>query len=285
MTAPANCPTCDLAREPLGRSVQGHEMFRCPSCLLQWWDFGDVDAFDIYDDEYFRGGGEAGYDDYYAMRPSIERTAEMRLRHIEKYLGLTGGKMLDAGCGPGFFVSVAREQGWDASGIEISEAAANYARAELGLNVRAALLQGSEVPAGEFDLITLWDVIEHVPDPLDAVSAAAHGLKPGGGFVMTTGDVESVVARLSKERWHLYSFPEHLFFHTEKSLRGLCERSGLEVRAVRREPLFISAGYAVERLAKTLFRTELRPGRNPLSKLMIPANLGDVLTVYAQKSN
>ena len=141
------------------------------------------------------------------------------------------------------------------------------------------------VPSSTFDLATMWDVIEHVPDPLRALQAAADALRPGGGLVLTTGDVESVAAKLSGERWHLYNLPEHFYFHTERSLRSLAEQAGFRPIAVRREPMVVSLSYAIERIT----RSYLGGAGSQLSRwvpdLLFPVSLHDVMTLYAVRAS
>lgn len=106
-------------------------------------------------------------------------------------------------------------------------------------------------------------------------------LRPGGGLALTTGDVESLVARLSGERWHLYNFPDHFYFHTERSLRRLAERAGFRVVGIHREAMCISLQYAVERLTRSYLRDVGRHAGRCLPKLIFPVTLHDVMTMYA----
>jgi len=265
------------------RPVRGVALVRCTGCGLRWWDFAAVDAQALYGEHYFRSAGDAGYDDYYALRPGLERTSRMRLARIARRLGLRGTRVLDVGCGPGFFLATARATGWEVAGLELSEAACRFARDELSIDVTQGTAEDTDLPAGRFDLITFWDVLEHLPDPRAALVNAARALRPGGGLVLSTGDVESLVARLSGERWHLYNFPEHFYFHTEASVRRLLEGIGLRVRAARREAIVVSAAYALERLTKSLLRGRARMRVPLFDDVWLPINLRDVMTVYASR--
>lgn len=278
----ANCPACAAVPVPIAKPIRGYRMVRCPDCGLQWWDFSSIDRIALYGPEYFRGANGDGYDDYFAEQAGVERTARRRLQRTREILGLGGGRVLDLGCGPGFFLNAARAEGWEVEGVELSESAADYARQTLHLPVVTAEIRPDVVPGSTFDLVTMWDVIEHLPDPLRALRAAAGALRSGGGLVLTTGDVDSVVARLSGERWHLYNLPEHFFFHTERSLRRLIGQAGLDVVAVRREPMVVSLQYAFGRVARSYFRgAGLRFGRW-LPDILFPVTLHDVITVYAR---
>ena len=260
-------------------------MLRCSHCGLQWWDFSSLDVTELYGPAYFKGSNGHGFDDYYALREAMEETGRRRLRRIETVLDLHGGRVLDVGCGPGFFLSVARSAGWVVQGIEISEAASAYAQQTLQVPVLRSPIERGLVPSSSFDLATMWDVIEHVPDPLRALRAAADALRIGGALVLTTGDVESLAAKLSGQRWHLYNLPEHLFFHTERSLRSLAERAGLHPVAVRREPMVISLSYAVERITRSYFGGHGRQLRRWVPNVLFPMSLHDVMTLYAVRAS
>ena len=259
-------------------------MVRCPQCRLQWWDFSSIDTTALYGPQYFSGSNGEGYDDYYALQSAMERTGRRRLQRIQDVIGIVSGRLLDLGCGPGFFLSAARALGWDVEGVEISEAAAEYARQTLQLPVLTSPIDVDVVPPASFDLVTMWDVIEHVPDPRRALQAATRALRPGGGFALTTGDVESLAARVSGERWHLYNLPEHFYFHSERSLRSLAEQSGLRPIAVRREPLTVSLPYAVERITRSYLGGAGRRLSRWMPDVLFPVTLHDVMTLYAVRA-
>ena len=281
MNVPDRCPACGGPRGRLPKPVQGHEIFRCQRCGLQWWDFSSVDVTEIYDDAYFEGASDQGYDDYYALRSAVEKTTRHRLGRIDQVLGHRSGRLLDVGCGPGFSVRAAVDAGWTATGLEISEAASRYGRDVLEVDVRTGPVDAPIDFGTPFDVVTLWDVIEHLATPGEAIDAVQSKLRPGGALVMTTGNVNSTVARLSGERWHLYTFPEHLYFHTPESLTHLLERRGFVVRAIEHAPMFTSVRYIYERLSKTLLGGLGRGWASRVPEVMLPVNLWDIMTVYA----
>jgi SAM-dependent methyltransferase len=251
---------------------------------LRWWNFSSVDVSALYGPQYFSGVNGNGYDDYYAQRPAIERTSRRRLGKIDQVLGVERGRLLDLGCGPGFFLDVARSAGWTVQGVEISESASQFARESLKLDVVNLPIGAQGLPCSNVDLVTMWDVIEHLPDPRGALDAAHRVLRPGGGLVLTTGDVDSVAARLSGERWHLYNLPEHLYFHTERSIRTLAERAGFRAVSVQRHAMIVSLSYAVERITHSYLNGVGRRLGHWLPRMTIPATLHDVMTLYAVRA-
>ncbi len=130
-------------------------------------------------------------------------------------------RILDFGAGIGTFVRAARERGWDATGVERSRAAVDRAREELGV----ALLPSLADAPGTYDVITMWDVIEHVRDP-EGVARSLHALlRPGGWIVVETGNWESWQRVASGDAWALYLF-DHQYYFSPASLETVLTRAG-----------------------------------------------------------
>jgi len=132
-------------------------------------------------------------------------------------------KILDYGCSGGHFLS--RVSGnWDKYGIELSEPARDIAISK-GIKV-APTLEDGKFPDGYFDVVVMFAVIEHLPNPRDVVSQITKVLKVGGLFVIATGDIGSIKAKLQGEHWHLYRPPGHIYYFTKNSLDYLIESYG-----------------------------------------------------------
>ena len=277
-----SCAVCGAARARSKLRTGGVEILECSSCGLASWRRPPSHRPEtVYDAAYFTGASaDRGYDDYGNLGPSLRLTFARRLSRMPH--PSPGSRLLDVGAAYGFALEEARQAGWMAVGLEISAAAARRA-GELAAG-RLVLADASAVPfAGDaFDAVTLWDVLEHLPEPHAVLTEVARILRPGGRLVLTTGDVGSLAARFSGSRWHLYTIPEHLFFYTRKSLRILLEAHGFRLESLRAEGSIYTLGYLVERLRKTLLR---RPAPNracwPGSGLRVPVNLFDIVTVRA----
>jgi SAM-dependent methyltransferase len=143
------------------------------------------------------------------------------------------GALLDVGCSIGLFMKAARQEGFAVTGVELNGDCAVYGRGKFGLDIRASALQVAGFPDGAFDIVTLFDVLEHAPEPRGLLAAVNRVLKSGGLLVVQSPNLDSYMARLMKENWRWLTPPDHLYHFTPGAMRRLIEAQGFSVRAVR----------------------------------------------------
>lgn len=144
-----------------------------------------------------------------------------------------GGRLLDVGCGRGDFLQAMQATGrWQASGLERDQEAVQIARAR-GLDVHHGEIPDYPFPPASFDVITLWDVLEHLEQPHRTVQSLLTWLQPGGILVIRTPDAASWQARLFGPWWAGYDAPRHRIIYTWQALQRLLKAYGLEVKRLR----------------------------------------------------
>ena len=239
-----------------------------------------------------RADGTAILDSYVAVEDPLyleERdgrvlTFERHLRPLEQ-LHAPPGKLLDVGAYTGVFVEIAARHGWDAWGVEPSHWAVEQARAQ-NLN----MIEGTTATAGladaSFDVIPLWDVIEHLTDPYGEIQQAYRLLKPGCLVVIHTMDIDSRFARLMGARWP-WLMEMHIYYFSRRTLTQMLEKAGFDVVRAVPQGRYLRLGYFATRVAgfspligRTLgglFRVL------HLRQVPIPLNFGDLFTAYAIK--
>jgi SAM-dependent methyltransferase len=222
------CNACG-ADGPRERFVRdGYHIVECARCGLLYVgeDPAAIDFSALYDQAYYTGGREGVFADYVGQAPSRRAAARRRLWSLRQRV--PRGRLLDVGCAAGFFLAEA--QAWYAArGVELSEYSSQFAREQLGLDVVTGTLHDAAFTAGSFDLVTLWDVIEHVPDPRAVLAEVARVLAPGGEVVLTTGDWGSAYAQRRGVTWHLLTPPWHLYFFSRATLARTAAAAGLRV--------------------------------------------------------
>lgn len=251
-------------------------IFQCTACSLVYADPRSALAVD-YSENYYRDGV---YADYLADRDAIHLNAPRVLEELTRMV--KGRRLLDVGCATGFFLEAARERNWEVRGLEASHYASDYARRELGLEVDTASIVSPPEGLPQFDVVTLWDTIEHLDRPDIALANIRGLLHPNGVFVFSTGDYSSLLRRLTGKRWRLFGDPTHNFFFDEKSLRLMLKRAGFEVSRVTRRGKRVSLSLILHQSGLPL-STQLRTwllakGWNP----SVYVNLRDVVTIFAR---
>ena len=216
--------------------------------------------------------GGQDYDGYFSAEPIDpdaaqrfwdEQHASMYNDFIRRFLVGRQGRLLDVGCGLGYFVKrAATVQGWDAYGYEISPQAVTYARETLGLaNVFCGKVESSSLAPGSFDVITLWDVIEHIPEPDALLSYLCSLLTVDGLLCMHTPNAVIQVPKAKLKRrlrgmkagMHYLEAKDHINLYRVSTLRRVLMRNGFHrVRFIHLRPIeaVADAGGMTARLAK-----------------------------------
>ncbi|MBI5311209.1 MAG: class I SAM-dependent methyltransferase [Actinobacteria bacterium] len=270
----------------------GFDIVRCAGCGLVFRSDlpDDSEIAQIYGGEYFtrdeQDSSGQGYLDYVADAENHRLNARRRLAALRA--APDGAELLDVGAAAGFFVEQAVAAGWKARGVDVSDEMAAYGRDELSVDVTTGLFQKLEVDS-QVDAVTMWDYIEHSHDPVGDIERAFAVLKPGGLLAISTGDIDSLVGRLSGRRWHLLTPRHHNFFFSRNTLPEALRRAGFEVVELRHRAYWFSVGYLAHKTRTMLTRSRVLDRfvasivDSRAGGLSVPVNLFDVMTVIARK--
>ena len=152
---------------------------------------------------------------------------------ILEHSRLPGRKLLDVGAGAGFFVKAASQSGWEAEGVEVSEAAAAYSRDILNVGIHNRKFEDTDFGEGSFDAVTLLDTIEHLRDPLGSLTGIRRILKKNGLLILNTPDVLSLSRLFLGKEWAVFSPLEHLYYFSQKTLTAVLEKAWFRIIGIR----------------------------------------------------
>lgn len=269
----------------------GRGLVQCQSCGLVY--VGEQpdphELYALYGETYFQNdeSGEVGYSDYLADEVNIRKTVNRRFEHIERYTSRIG-RMLDVGCALGFFMDEAAKRGWQVEGLDVSQFATEYVQERFGYPTHNMSLVDADLLTGAYDLVTMFDVIEHVPDPKGYIETVSDLLRPGGVFELATPDVGSLPARLTGRRWIGYKLSEeHVYYFSVKTISQMLHEAGFEVVHVRHIGKYVTLRLFIDRLGfylPWLSRVlEMLEQRFQLSERSLYVNPYDIMAITARK--
>lgn len=174
-------------------------------------------------------------------------TFKRSLEQLQNY-AQPSGKMLDVGCYSGAFMKVAADAGWEIEGVELSRWAAGIAA---GLNIGPVYnkpLADLEPSQHQYDVITMWDVVEHLTNPADMFRDALHLLKPGGLLAVSTHLADSLAVRLMGTRYPFF-MDMHVVHFSRATIMRLLEQQGFRLLKIRPHRRILKLGYFLEKLS------------------------------------
>jgi len=242
---------------------------------------------DVYDEGYWSSNAakDRGYTDYRADAPLYLKTYRKRYKIVDRYFDRPG-RVLDVGCAAGYFLAVMQEKGWDVTGLEPSDAIRAQAIERLGEErVHAGLLHEAPLEPHSFDLVTFWDVIEHIPDVVGALQFVRTLLKPGGKLLIETQNVASKTAAKMGKTWHHYKHAEHIYHFDPSTIAKLMDDAGFRIleNTPKLGGKFVSLDFIAERAGRVhpVMSTLLSPLKL-FGRASVYINLNDEMIVMAE---
>ncbi len=196
--------------------------------------------------EMYRGADDEVYE---AELPNRLKTAKRHRDIVERHHS-EPGSIVDIGCASGTFLRQMADHGWTVYGVE--PAASQYARAKLAFpeegRIQQTVLEEAVLP-DDVDAVTIWDVLEHVPEPEKFLQRCSSLLRQGGLLALNVPRMDSFAARVLHARWPLM-LAEHLNYFTADGLRELGKRAGLKLISTGSRPATFSMDYICYRLSQ-----------------------------------
>lgn len=248
---------------------------------------------------------EAELNEYYSsyayegeqyLSPLTVNSYNATLNEFEKYKKTNN--LLDVGCGRGFFLEEAKKRGWNVYGTEYSDAAIKLLNSK-GITTFQGKIADFNIPVNEFDIITSFEVIEHINSPNEDLKAINKLLRKGGLFYCTTPNFNSFMRYYLKTDYNVICYPEHLSYYTKKTLNKVVVQNGfknikflstgisltrLKVSKNNSDEKMIEENNSDEKLRQKLnSKNYLRLAKKIVNKLLTIFNLGLTLKGYYEK--
>lgn len=235
---PETCPVC--GKREVREFLRGPDRFhgrrekytlaRCSGCLLVWLSNPPTpsEMYLHYTDAYHKLISAAGENSPRRWQDRIQILGECK----------RSGTLLDLGCSSGGFLGLLQGDSWKLYGIEMSADCARRAETKTGAHVFVGDILDAPFPPESFDVITCFDVLEHLYEPLRVMIKVSEWLKPGGVFYVQVPNIDSAEARVFGTYWHGLELPRHLFHYSPAALKVLAQSAGLNVVSLetRRNP-------------------------------------------------
>jgi SAM-dependent methyltransferase len=286
-----SCPACgELSAKKIG-VLQDFEMVRCNDCGTVFTSVLPSSQEEAEDYSAYYHEGNLVVPDFVAERLDQLVSGFDRYRRRNRWL--------DVGCGAGTLLRAAGNRGWDAVGTEVSAGAVDAGRSQ-GLDVRLGELADLGLDPAGFDVVSLVEVLEHVPEPRDLLSAAAGLVRPGGVLYVTTPHGRGISARLLGTRWSVMAPPEHLQLLSAEGLRRLTLETGMRPLRLRTEAVNprellaalrrdgdigggerVKSGYRLNEALST--RRSGRVAKAAVNSALNATRLGDALKLTAER--
>lgn len=215
------CSLCSTSNTELLFRINGFDIAKCQKCGFVFVALNGrkVNMSSIY----------SGYRSDAIIEKQVEHNAEITSEFLKetRRLGFKNfGRLLDVGCGLGFFLKAISCLVGECVSVEVSDNQAIYANEKLGVKVLKGEMTELALPRESFDVITLWDVIEHVSSPIKCLDECHRLLKEGGLIVISTPNYDSITRMIVGEKWLVLNPPEHLSYFTPTTLRKALEKEG-----------------------------------------------------------
>jgi 2-polyprenyl-3-methyl-5-hydroxy-6-metoxy-1,4-benzoquinol methylase len=272
-----------------GAEVSQDRIVRCRRCGLEY--VNPRLRSEVILEGYSEGSDETFVSQARAREHTFRRSLAFLTRALPaKLRARIGGndrpRILDVGTAGGSFLKVARDAGWEVSGVEPNRWLCDWARRHYGLHIDNGDLFEQRYAADSFDVVTLWDVLEHVPDPRALLEEVRRILRPDGVLLVNYPDKGSLAAHAMGRRW-VFILTVHIYYFTRQTIRRLLEETGFQVTRFRPYVQTLEFGYLVARMepySRLLHRAGcLLRDRFGLGGVEVPYWVGQTLVVSAKR--
>jgi 2-polyprenyl-3-methyl-5-hydroxy-6-metoxy-1,4-benzoquinol methylase len=256
------------------------QMVQCKKCGFKYINPRIKQEFII------KGYSEGTDENFVSQANSREKTFNKSLKYIEKFTKGEKGKIYDIGTAGGSFLQAAKKRGWNVYGSEPNKWLVNWCKENYDIKIHQGDIFSHKFESANFDVVTLWDVLEHVPDPTKNLKEINRILKQNGILIVNYPDIDSWVSKILKKKW-MFLLSVHLFYFNKKTIKKILKKTEFEIIKIKPHFQTLRLGYLIYRMKA--YSKLIHNIANPivtilgLKDLEIPYWLGQTLVIAKKK--
>lgn len=248
------CKLCDSNSSVKGKYIDELKVMNCRNCGLVFIDMpvNEIMLKYLYNEDYFIKRKKYFFENIIVDPEKGQKNKNIgdfaEVLQLLQDLVPQHGRLLDVGCGIGIFLKMAQENNWHVTGIDISPFASRYAKEVFNLDVHEGSLTNLHFPPASFDVATMWDILEHLADPMTEIEEIGRILKKGGMLFLNTPNEESLLRVLAhllykmsfgsfrypvRKLYHIY----HLYYFNSSTLTKMLENTGFKILSMKKKPI------------------------------------------------
>lgn len=216
------CLICSSKNISALKGYEKHHLVKCSSCKFV---FSQAIPTSEELQNHYKGYGRNDY-----LSPITVKRYHELLDKMEPYRKTN--RLIDVGCGIGYFLEVAKERGWEVYGTEFTNEAVEICRNK-GITMHKGPLNPENFEGLDFDIVTSFEVIEHINNPLEELTYFNQLLRKGGLVYVTTPNFNSLLRYKLKEKYNVITYPEHLSYYTPKTIKSVFESNGFKTKKLQ----------------------------------------------------
>lgn len=287
----SKCMVCEGEKLQQLNGYEAAGLIKCRSCGFVFMEcIPSPEELDMTYSSY-------SYESEGYLSPITIKSYNLLLNEFERFR--TTNRILDVGCGRGWFLLEAKKRGWEVYGTEYSKTAVQLCK-ESGINMREGELDPSTFTFNNFDVITSFEVIEHVHNPAKEIASIASLLRKGGLFYCTTPNFSSLMRYYLKSEYDVINYPEHLSYFTRTTLNRIAGKyslkptkflsTGISITRIKTSKGISKEGYVAEHSSDEILRRSIESKwylaalKNTLNSIFTLTNTGMTLKGYHVKN-
>ncbi len=225
-----NCPVCNGETFFTWGKAGAYSILRCECCGLGVTSpFPSQEILAKANSEIYQAGQRIRI--YLSKQGYFEKRYRKYIKSIKRYK--EHGALLDIGCSIGLFLKIARQNGFATTGVELNTDCADFGRKHFNIDIYSKRIEDLSFPEETFDVITIFDVLEHIPDMDRFLLELGRILKKDGLLMLQSPNIDSFMARLTKTKWNWLTPPDHLYHFTPGSITRLLESRGYCIKGIK----------------------------------------------------